>query len=453
MFVLRRRQAAILDLSPDLHRSPDQQLHALLRRRDRVVRPQRAVAHSHHRHPHVRRHPQPESDPLLLLQRPHPSRNDRLHRRLPSQHRRERERESVTLTYRRLRARRRRVVVVVVVVVVIILRRRRRANPSPVSSRPQTPRDDERRRSTASGAVVVVVVGIEQTRVAIRRASPTVARRHPFIHPVATGTKNETARKHGTKKKRRHGQTVRARFSRAPRDAQRPSRVALRGRRRRARPLDDTRAMMTAATVATVATTRPAIAARPATRRAPRATPRALATPGRDARARGFARRARDVGDARATRDARDARWEKTWGYYHDRREREVRRTSARARREARGGDGATATAFVAVGWFELTRARGEGGTGTVDSSAKRGGRTEASRAKRRARRARTRERARVGRGGGSRIGCPGSPSTARTGPALGFSRGRSRAGSAGTIGCFRRDGRWRRGGGREDED
>jgi len=41
MFVLRRRQAVILDLSPDLHLSPDQQLHALLRRRDRVVRPQR----------------------------------------------------------------------------------------------------------------------------------------------------------------------------------------------------------------------------------------------------------------------------------------------------------------------------------------------------------------------------------------------------------------------------
>jgi hypothetical protein len=93
-----------------------------------------------------------------------------------------------------------------------------------------------------------------------------------------------------------------------------------------------------------------------------------------------------------------------------------------------------------------LTRARGEGGTGRW-IRARTGGATEASRAKRRARRARTRERARVGRGGGSRIGCPGSPSTA-PGPALGFSRGRSRA-RAGTIGCFDAmkggDGRWTR--------
>lgn len=83
-----------------------------------------------------------------------------------------------------------------------------------------------------------------------------------------------------------------------------------------------------------------------------------------------------------------------------------------------------------------------------MDSSANGGGATEASRAKRRARRARTRERARVGRGGGvenrvSRIALDRAP-----GPALGFSRGRSRA-RAGTIGCFDAmeggDGRWTR--------
>jgi hypothetical protein len=93
-----------------------------------------------------------------------------------------------------------------------------------------------------------------------------------------------------------------------------------------------------------------------------------------------------------------------------------------------------------------LTRARGEGGTGRW-IRARTGGATEASRAKRRARRARTRERARVGRGGGvenrvSRIALD------RAGPAVGFSRGRSRA-RAGTIGCFDAmeggDGRWTR--------
>jgi len=113
--------------------------------------------------------------------------------------------------------------------------------------------------------------------------------------------------------------------------------------------------------------------------------------------------------------------------------------------REARGArrrwrDG---NRFRRVGWFELTRARGEGGTGRW-IRARTGGATEASRAKRRARRARTRERARVGRGGGSRIGCPGSPSTARNGACVRFFQGAvARARRNDRV--FRRDGRWRR--------
>ena len=90
-------------------------------------------------------------------------------------------------------------------------------------------------------------------------------------------------------------------------------------------------------------------------------------------------------------------------------------------------------------------RAR-RGRDGTVDSSANGGGDGGVARETARAARADARTRARGTRGGVenrvSRIALD------RAGPALGFSRGRSRA-RAGTIGCFDAmeggDGRWTR--------
>jgi hypothetical protein len=113
--------------------------------------------------------------------------------------------------------------------------------------------------------------------------------------------------------------------------------------------------------------------------------------------------------------------------------------------REARGArrrwrDG---NRFRRVGWFELTRARGEGGTGRW-IRARTGGATEASRAKRRARRARTRERARVGRGGGVENRVSRIALDRANGACVRFFQGAvARARRNDRV--FRRDGRWRR--------
>ena len=190
--------------------------------------------------------------------------------------------------------------------------------------------------------------------------------------------------------------------------------------------------MRAAPTVANAATTRVAIAARRETRRAPRATPRASATPRANrevSRARGVALATSPTLARRATRATRDGK-----------KRGEIIATNASARcvdraRARRASAMAPATAFVASD--DLRKMRARGAARRDGGFARAGEVTEVSRAKRRARRTRTREHAREGRGGGGRESGVGIALDRANGAySLGFPGG-GRAARPGTIGCF----------------